>query len=140
MDAPVPREAPGPPPSPPPGDGRRLDRVLPRLREDRAGRHKLLDLRKGATRPIAGLAAGESPIDWDARGESLWVRERGAFPFSIVRLNPVSGRRETHLTLKPVDPAGMLSVPGIVISRAGDSYAYNVVRILSDLYVASGLR
>lgn len=107
---------------------------------DVMNRHKLLDLPTARTRPLASLAWNEFPIGWDAGGASLWLRTGESFPYAIERLNLATGERQPHLNLRPVDPAGMLSVPNIVISPDGRTYAYNVVRIISDLYLATGLR
>lgn len=107
---------------------------------DAMNRNKLLSVETASTRPLDALAWNDIPIGWDAQGASLWLRSGEAFPYDIQRMNLATGQRQPHVTLRPVDPAGMLSVPNLTISPDGRTYAYNVVRILSDLYLATGLR
>ncbi|MCO5353141.1 MAG: protein kinase [Bryobacteraceae bacterium] len=110
------------------------------LTQDAAGVHALRAVNGSARRPLTNLAPDEIPLAFAQGGDSLWLRAGESFPYRIERLELATGRRTPHTQLKPVDPAGMLSVPSILVSADGSAYAYNVVRILSDLYVARGLR
>jgi eukaryotic-like serine/threonine-protein kinase len=109
------------------------------LTQEGSGRFAVRGL-NGGSRPLTALAPGEQVLGWTAAGDGLWVRTGEAFPYRIERLDLASGVRTPHTQLKPVDPAGMLSVPSILVTPDGGAYAYNVVRILSDLYLAVGLR
>jgi eukaryotic-like serine/threonine-protein kinase len=137
----------GSPPEPLTPEGETAGLLAPNgrtlLTQDAAGKWALRSLQNktaGARRPLTMLAAGEMPIGWTPGGEALWIRAGATFPYRIEQLDLASGRRTVHTQLKPVDPAGMLSVPSILVSPGGGAYAYNVVRILSDLYLATGLR
>ncbi len=43
-------------------------------------------------------------------------------------------------TLAPPDPMGVNSITGIAISADEQSYVYSYRRVLSDLYIAEGLK
>ena len=51
-----------------------------------------------------------------------------------------SGRRTELLRLVPPDPTGISGIQGIFVSRDGHTYAYNVIRKLSQLYLIRGLK
>jgi len=113
------------------------------LTQEASGRFAIRALNaapEARSRPLSFLAQDDVALGWTSEGEALWVRAGDAFPYRIERLDLATGARSPHLQLKPVDPAGMLSVPTILVAPDGGAYAYNVIRILSDLYLASGLR
>ena len=57
------------------------------------------------------------------------------------KLDLTTGRRRPWKQLMPADPAGVISIDRIVVSRDGGSYAYSYQRITSsDLYVVDGLQ
>ena len=58
----------------------------------------------------------------------------------IDRLDLVSGREELLYAISPADPAGTPGPTDIHLSADGQSYAYQVPRRLSNLYVIEGLR
>ena len=61
-------------------------------------------------------------------------------PLKVTRVDFATGRRELWKEITPPDPAGVQSIPNIVFSADGKSYAYSVSRIISDLYVVDGLK
>lgn len=109
------------------------------LTVDTAGGYGLRPVNGGARMALSLLAPNEHPLAF-AGGDALWIRAGAVFPYRLERLELATGRRVPHAQLKPVDPAGMLSVPSVLISPDGGAYAYNVVRIISDLYLATGFR
>ena len=58
----------------------------------------------------------------------------------VVRVDVVSGRRELWKEFAPSDPAGVVEIQAIELTPDASAYAYTYVRILSELYVAEGLR
>jgi Tol biopolymer transport system component len=94
----------------------------------------------GPPLPLAGSEAGDRPVGWAADGRSVWVFRRGEIPARIVRLDRATGRRELWKSLRPADPAGVLSVTKAAVTPDGRSYAYSYRRVLSDLYLVEGLR
>jgi hypothetical protein len=52
----------------------------------------------------------------------------------------MTGRRQLVYTLAPSDAAGLWNVDPVLLSPDGKSYVYSDYKMLSDLYVASGVR
>jgi DNA-binding winged helix-turn-helix (wHTH) protein len=92
----------------------------------------------GEPRPIPGTE-GTAVLSWGDNG-LLYLREmKGHDKTRILRLDTATGRREVWRELAPPDPAGVVSVGNVALTRDGAAYAYNYARQLSDLYVVDGL-
>jgi Tol biopolymer transport system component len=100
----------------------------------------LYPLAGGEPAPIPGIETDETPIGWTADGRSIYVYKRGLYPARIFRLDVSSGRREPWKELTPPDPAGISNVAPPAIAADGKTYAYSYNRILSDLFLAEGLK
>jgi serine/threonine protein kinase/dipeptidyl aminopeptidase/acylaminoacyl peptidase len=96
----------------------------------------------GAAPPVkvAGVETGEVPIQWSADAASLFVYRPTTLPAQVYRINLATGAREPWKQFTPTDPAGVYKITPICIAPDGSSYAYDALRIMSDLYVADGLR
>jgi hypothetical protein len=90
--------------------------------------------------PLAGAVKGEIPIQWSADGASLFVHDPTALPARVSRITLATGLREPWKEFMPSDPAGIYKIAPVLITPAGDAYAYNAMRVLSELYVAEGLK
>jgi serine/threonine protein kinase/WD40 repeat protein len=90
--------------------------------------------------PVAGAIKGEIPIVWSADGTSLFVHDPTALPARVSRINLATGAREPWKEFMPPDPAGIYKIAPVLITPSGDAYAYNAMRVLSELYVAEGLK
>ena len=97
---------------------------------------------EGAAAPVsvAGVEPGEVPIQWSADAASLFVYRPTALPAHVYRVNLATGARELWKEVAPVDPAGVYKIAPICITPDGSAYAYDALRMLSDLFVADGLR
>jgi len=91
-------------------------------------------------RPVPGSQEDDRPAGWSADGKALWVFRRDAVPASVFRLDLASGQRQLWKTLIPPDPVGVYSIMQFKTTPAGDAYFYGYARVLSQLYVARGLR
>jgi eukaryotic-like serine/threonine-protein kinase len=92
----------------------------------------------GDPRPVPGSREGWMPIAWDARG--IYVREyMKDIPETLRRVDPATGRVEVVATITPRDTAGALGLGRMFVADGGNTYAYSVLRRLSDLYVVTGL-
>ena len=58
----------------------------------------------------------------------------------LARLDLTSGRRDPIATFGPADGAGVSLVSTPVVSADGKTYAYHYQQILSDLFLATGLK
>jgi eukaryotic-like serine/threonine-protein kinase len=90
--------------------------------------------------PLAGAVKGEVPIQWTADGASLFVHDPTALPARVTRITIATGAREPWKEFMPSDPAGVYKIAPVLITPSGNAYAYNAMRVLSELYVAEGLK
>jgi len=90
--------------------------------------------------PIVGLEPDEDPIGWTADGHFLYVFRRGEYPGKVYRLDAASGKRELWKELTPPDPAGISSLSPPAVAADGRTYVYSYNRILSDLFLAEGIK
>jgi eukaryotic-like serine/threonine-protein kinase len=97
---------------------------------------------EGAAAPVgvAGVEPGEVPIQWSADAASLFVYRPNALPTRVYRVTLATGAREPWKEFTPIDPAGVYRIAPICMNPDGSAYAYDALRILSDLYVANGLK
>jgi hypothetical protein len=91
-------------------------------------------------KPIAGMEAGEVPLQFSGDGRSLYIVKGGEVPGKVWRLDLGTAKRERVLELSPADLAGVTSLESILLTPDGRSYAYSYHNNLSDLYLVDGLR
>ena len=97
---------------------------------------------EGAAPPVgvAGVEPGEVPIQWSSDAASLFVYRPNALPTRVYRVTLATGAREPWKEFTPIDPAGVYRIAPIRMTPDGSAYAYDALRMLSDLYVANGLK
>ena len=82
----------------------------------------------------------DSPVQWDADDRTLYVWRRGGLPAVVDRMVLTTGTRQPWKKLMPEDPAGVVAIDAVVVSRDGLSCAYSCTRVTaSDLYVVDEL-
>ena len=91
----------------------------------------------GPTRRVPGLTGRERLQGWIRDG--LLVSESQALS-QVLRVDPLTGRRQVWKEIQPRDPTGIMSVNDFVVTEDGRAYAYSWHRALSNLYLAEGLR
>jgi hypothetical protein len=96
-------------------------------------------LRDQTSRPIPGLNDQHDVLGWDSDGRAIFFTDLHA-PFRIFRARLADGRVEMWRELNLADSAGVLGHPEIVVSPATGAYAYSYDRVLSELYLLSGLK
>jgi Tol biopolymer transport system component len=107
--------------------------------ESPAGVPTIYRLADGTSDPVPGLTAADIPIQWQEDGRGLFVARGNGLPWIIDRLDLSTGRRTHALDVRPREIAGLrLSV--IAISPSGRHYLHNYSRLLTDLFVVTGLR
>jgi Tol biopolymer transport system component len=94
----------------------------------------------GAPRVVKGSEAGDRPIAWSADGRALWLFRRGEVPTRVDRLDIITGRREPWKTLLPPDSAGVYSIIEFRVTPTGHSYFYTYIRLLSQLFLVTGMK
>jgi len=105
-----------------------------------AGKVWLYPVSGGEPRPLFAVAPNEVPLRFSADGRYLFTGARRELPGRIFRVDLATGAREDWLTLLPADPAGVRVIGNIHVTPDGRSYAYTYNRLLSELYLVTGLR
>jgi Tol biopolymer transport system component len=102
------------------------------------GKGSLYPVERGEAIPVAGLEAGDVPVQWTSDGGSLFVHQREGVPNKVWLLDLSSGARRPWRDISPSESAP--SMPRLLITRDGKSYVYGLQRVLSELYLIEGLR
>jgi dipeptidyl aminopeptidase/acylaminoacyl peptidase len=89
---------------------------------------------------IKGSNADDRPVAFSSDGRSLWLFRRGEVPAHVEQLDIASGERRPWKTLAPSDVNGVYSIIEFQITPDGKSYFYSYTRLLSQLYLVTGLR
>ncbi|HEY3202306.1 MAG TPA: protein kinase [Thermoanaerobaculia bacterium] len=100
----------------------------------------LYPLEGGEPAPIPGLNETEIPVGWTSDGRFLYVTRPGEYPARVYRLEVSTGKRELWKELTPPDPAGIFGIRAPRVASDGKSYVYSYNRILSDLFLADGVK
>lgn len=100
---------------------------------------QLYPMEGGAPRAIPGLQAGEW-VQWTDDPNSLFVFQREPSSIKVFRLNILTGQRKFFKEIEvPMGP-GFCDMSHILLNGDGSAYVYGYVRLLSDLYLVSGLK
>lgn len=87
-----------------------------------------------------GLEYGELPVQWSADGAAIFVLQPVDSPPRVRRVERKTGRRTPWIEITPPDPAGILGVTRVRMTRDGKRYVYSFSQILSDLYLVEGMK
>ena len=93
----------------------------------------------GTPRALPGAAPYEVPVQFDDDGRSLYVWDRREVPARVQRITLETGQRQLWKELAPADRTGVFRISKVVMTPDGRSYAYSFTRLLTTLYVASGM-
>src|SRR5262249_36754513 len=104
------------------------------------GRACIVTIKDGTVRPLPTVLPVETFTNWEAGGEALFVHRRTEIPLTIFRIDIATGERTPWRQLAPADIAGITTFRDPVTTPDGRSYAYDIERNLTDLYLATGLR
>jgi Tol biopolymer transport system component len=103
------------------------------------GSPKIYPIDGGEPRPIPGLEARDTPIQWSADGQSLFVMRRGLVPLPVYRHVLATGKKTLWKEIMPADRTGLIRIENVWVNPDGKSYAYSLNRVTaSDLFVVTG--
>ena len=105
-----------------------------------AGTVRIYPLDGGETRTVPGLNREFSPVQWSADSASLYGYDDAEVPAEIFRVNIATGKQEAVRKLIPRDPAGVVYIAPIIMTTDATVFAYSSYRLLSVLYVVTGIR
>jgi len=88
--------------------------------------------------PVPGAEPGDLPIQWSNDG-AIFVFRSDRLHIAIDRIDLATGARARWHDLRPSDPAGIMDIQPIFMTRDGNHYAYAYRRFISDLYIVEGL-
>ncbi len=114
-------------------DGRRA------FARDGDGALRLFPLEGGAPEPLPGVEREEEPLRFSPDGLFVYAYRPGQVPARVTRVELATGRRELWLEIHPADRAGVPAITPVQLTADGRGYVYGYRRVLSDLYVVSGL-
>lgn len=107
---------------------------------DGEGKFWLYPTDGGRPRALSGIEPGEDPLQWTSDGKDLFVANGYVIPVKVYQVEVSTGHRHLVYKLAPSDAAGLWDIHPTLITPDGKSYVYSPYKILSDLYVASGLK
>jgi WD40 repeat protein len=94
----------------------------------------------GPARTLASLASSEAFLGWSTDPSRIFVATWSGPRARIESLDITSGRRTPVREITISDPAGALTTPELFVSPDGRAYVYGLPRMLSTLYLVTGLR
>ncbi len=95
----------------------------------------------GAGPPIAepALNSNDVPVRFLTDGTSVYVGTFGRIPAELTRVDLTTGTRTIVSTAMPPDAAGLINVGPLLVTPDGKTIVYSYSRLLSDLYLVSGM-
>ena len=103
------------------------------------GRIYVFPTNGGEPKPLTGLSPGEYPINWTSDGRGVYVTAATELPRRIFRVDLATGRRALWKELRTSQTAG-IRLSQISMTPDGRTFLHSYARLLSNLYVAEGLR
>ena len=94
----------------------------------------------GPAREIAALGENETLAGWTKDPSRVFVAAWNGATARVDALDLPSGRRMAVREITVQDPAGMLMAPDLYLNGDAGSYIYGFSRMLSTLYLVTGLR
>lgn len=92
------------------------------------------------TREIKGMQPGERPILITDDGKVALIANLNGLTATLYRLRIDTGERQLVRTLEMHDPTGGFGITRVAATPDGQSFAFNTLRDLSELYLLQGLK
>jgi eukaryotic-like serine/threonine-protein kinase len=93
---------------------------------------------EGRERKLIPTPQAILPVAWSSNGRSVLVRNLGAVPATLYRIDLSSGRIAEWKTIGPANPSGVQTIMRLLYTPNEKSYVYSYQRNLSQLYLADG--
>jgi len=89
---------------------------------------------------MPGLKEGDVPLSFTPDGRELFVARYEQTPPLVERLEIASGRSRPWTGMRRSTPSGLSGEYSVLVAPDGQSYAYSYFRMMSDVYLATGLK
>jgi eukaryotic-like serine/threonine-protein kinase len=99
----------------------------------------LYPINGGQPRSIPGFETGEG-FAWTSDPGWLYVYQWKQLPVKVYRLNILTGQRQFFREITPPDVAGLHGIAHLYFSSDARAYVYSYTRLLSELYLVTGLK
>jgi len=107
---------------------------------DTSGKGWLYPIKGGAPTALQNLLPRDQWIQWATDSHGAYVFNSDELPARVYRIEFQSGKRTEMFTVMPADAAGVAAISAVRITPDEASYAYSYVRLLSKLFVVTGLK
>lgn len=97
------------------------------------------DLEGGDPVPLAGVAPGWRAVGWDEKDRVFFRARESRVPEMLWTVDVSSGEVAQVAELAPPDRSGVLGLTRVTVARSGETWAFSLIRSLSDLYVVTDL-
>jgi Tol biopolymer transport system component len=91
-------------------------------------------------RALPELEPGDSMDKWSADGNAILVWNVKGATARLDRIDVVTGKRTSVYEIQPPDPSGIVNIAFCRTTADAKVHVYSEHRLLTDLYVASGLQ
>lgn len=91
-------------------------------------------------RVVKGAKPTDRFLQLTEDGRAALVADFTDLTATVFRVNIDTGERQLIKTLEMKDPTGGFGITRVVVTPDGQSFAYNTLRQLSELYLLQGLR
>ncbi|MGC2448996.1 MAG: hypothetical protein WA477_15215 [Candidatus Sulfotelmatobacter sp.] len=107
---------------------------------DTSGKGWLYPIKDGTPTALQNLLPRDQWIQWTTDSHGAYVFNGDELPARVYRIEFQSGKRTEMFTVMPADAAGVAAISAVRMTPDETSYAYSYVRLLSKLFVVTGLK
>jgi len=97
-------------------------------------------LEGGDPLPVPGVNKGENLLGWTPDMKGVYVRNMGALPLTVHRVDLATGARQQVFSFMPGDLSGLLFFRNMRMTPDAKVFAVSYVRKLSDLFQVDGVK
>lgn len=107
---------------------------------DTSGTGWLYPIKGGASIRLRNLLPEDQWIRWTADSQGAYVFNTNGLPARVYRINFRTDQRTQMFAVMPSDGAGVSVISAVRTTPDGTSYAYSYIRLLSKLFVVTGVK
>lgn len=89
--------------------------------------------------PVPALRSNDVPVRFSSDGKSVYVSTFGRIPAELTKVDLATAARTSLGSIIPPDTAGLINVGPPLVTPDGKTVVYSYLRLLSDVYLVSGV-